>query len=222
MALPTVAPRICRLPCFLEEPLCRLEGQRLEVWVRTCFMTWGSGAGVGGGSSQQGCPEGLSPPARTLSPGTPRGLASPAAAPEDQGGLLQGWGVGWPCGGPFKLLSGQGEWGSVLKAGWSTGAGEQSPCAGESAGQAGSRWQSLVLGTALGTTHAQQAFALQLSAATRWGAGRGQEQPALHPPSSAPPTHAESELQGEVVSQVGEAAPLWPGSAPAGGWGLIL
>lgn len=93
---------------------------------------------------------------------------------------------------------------------------------GESAGQAGSRWQSLALGTALGTTHAQQTFALQLSAATRWGAGRGQEQPALRPPSSAPPTHAESELWGEVVSQAGEAAPSWPGSAPAGGWGLIL
>ena len=56
----------------------------------------------------------------------------------------------------------------------------------------------------------------------RWGAGRGQEQLALRPPSSAPPTHTESELSGEVVSQAGEAAPSWPGSAPAGGWGLIL
>ena len=49
MALPTMAPCICRLSCFLEEPLCRLEGQRLEVWVRTCFITWGSGTGAGVG-----------------------------------------------------------------------------------------------------------------------------------------------------------------------------
>lgn len=62
----------------------------------------GGGGGVGGGS-QQGCPEGLSPPARTLL-GTPCGLAGPAAAQEGQGRLLQGGGRG----GPFKLLS-QGE-----------------------------------------------------------------------------------------------------------------
>lgn len=104
----------------------------------------------------------------------------------------------------------------MLKAGWSTGPGEQSPCMVRVLGR------QAHAGRALGTTHAQQAFALQLSAATRWGAGRGQKQPALRPPSSAPPTHAESELSGEVVSQAGEAAPSWPGSAPAGRWGLIL
>lgn len=98
----------CGTPHLQTPPLPRgatlqAEGQRLKVWVCTGFTTWGSGAGRrAGGGSQQGCPEGLSPPARTLS-GTPRGLAGPAAAQEGQSGFLRGRGVGWPRGGPFKL-----------------------------------------------------------------------------------------------------------------------
>lgn len=63
---------------------------------------------------------------------------------------------------------------------------EQGPCPGESAGQAGSHWQRLELGTGLRTAHAQQAFALQLRAAAMWGGGQGGARNSLHCAHPAP------------------------------------
>lgn len=96
MALPTMAPCICRLSRFLEEPLCRLEGQRLEVWAAHVFHNaWGSGRVEGySGGSQQGWPEAfpllLDFVRHTLWPGWALRLLRRARA------FLQGGGRGGP------------------------------------------------------------------------------------------------------------------------------